>query len=459
MAATKTTKRKATAPPLRLEWIEAGSLAENPHNWRRHPEHQMGALRDVLGDPEIGWAGACLYNERTQRLVDGHARRKAVSPETPVPVLVGSWSEAAEKKILLTLDPLAGLAEADPDQLRALAADVTFDSPALKDLCDGLLAKLEEGEADLRGKDDTLEEDVPPEPPEKPESLPGDMWLLGRHRLLCGDATSAADVQRLMGGRRASLVFTDPPYNVNYEGKTADALKIQNDKMDATAFRRFLRDAYSQMYAASADGAAIYVCHADSEGENFRAALRESGYLLKQTLVWVKNVLVLGRQDYHWRHEPILYGWKPGSHRFYGGRKQTTVIDNAAGVSEQQGPAGVTLTFQSGLQTLVIRVPSYEVVHSGADGLETVWRFDKPVRNGDHPTMKPVNLPGRAIRNSTLRGEVVLDSFLGSGSTLVAAEQTDRACFGLELDPRYADVIVRRWEELTGKKADRVSAG
>lgn len=273
------------------------------------------------------------------------------------------------------------------------------------------------------------------------------------HRLLCGDATKLADVERLMDGKLAAMVFTDPPYNVAYEGGTADKLTIQNDNMPAEQFNLFLRDAFKSMFAATEPGGAIYVCHADSEGSNFRGSLQDAGWLLKQCLVWAKNQFVLGRQDYQWQHEPILYGWKPGApHCFYGGRKQGTVIEEAAPISVREDGEGVLLTFMAGIQTVTIRVPSYEVLCSGDDGLSTVWRFEKPLRNGEHPTMKPIGLCARAIQNSSRPGEIVADFFGGSGSTLMAAEQTDRVCYAMEVDPMYCDVIVRRWEEFTGQK-------
>jgi DNA modification methylase len=212
-----------------------------------------------------------------------------------------------------------------------------------------------------------------------------------------------------MDGETAELVLTDPPYNVDYEGATKDALKIMNDKMSDNQFYQFLHDFYSAALAVTKPGGAVYVFHADSEGANFRSAMKDSGWLLKQCLIWVKSALVLGRQDYQWKHEPILYGWKPGAaHRWYGGFSETTTID-----------------------------------------------YEKPTRNGDHPTMKPVGLVAKLMVNSSKKDDPVLDCFGGSGTTLIAAEQTDRKAYLLELDPKYCDVIVRRWEEFTGKQAER----
>jgi DNA modification methylase len=255
--------------------------------------------------------------------------------------------------------------------------------------------------------DPQCDEDESPEPPVEPKSRPGDVYSLGRHRLVCGDSTILSDVQKLMGTELADMVWTDPPYNVAYEGKTKDALKIKNDSMSGEQFYQFLHDAYSNMLMHTKPGCAIYVAHADTEGMNFRKALTDSGWLLKQCLVWVKNSIVMGRQDYHWRHEPILYGWAPGSaHHWYSDRKQSTVIE-----------------------------------------------CKRPSRNAEHPTMKPVELIEYCFANSCPRGGLVLDLFGGSGSTLIAAEKTGRRAFLCELDPRYADVIVARWEKYTGKTA------
>jgi DNA modification methylase len=216
-----------------------------------------------------------------------------------------------------------------------------------------------------------------------------------------------------MDGRRADLVFTDPPYNVDYTGKTADALKIVNDTMDQRRFRAFLLAAFQVLFANAREGAPIYVCHADTEGYNFRGSLTDAGWLFKQCIVWVKDSFVMGRQDYHWRHEPILYGWKPGAgHTWAADRTQ-----------------------------------------------DTVWEIPRPKRSVEHPTMKPVELVSRAIANSSKPGDMVLDPFGGSGSTLIACEAEGRVCRMAELDPRYVDVIIARWETFTGRSAELVREG
>lgn len=254
---------------------------------------------------------------------------------------------------------------------------------------------------ELEGDDENTE------PPAVAITKPGDVWIMGQHRLLCGDATKLDDFQKLMDRDRADAVWTDPPYNVDYEGKTQDRLKIDNDKMGNEDFRAFLKKAFTNMAQFTKAGGAAYVAHADTEGVNFRTAFTESGFLLKQCLVWVKNAFVMGRQDYHWRHEPILYGWKEGAaHEWFGDRSQSTVLE-----------------------------------------------FNRPQRNGEHPTMKPVELVEYCLENSCPRGGIVLDPFAGAGSTLVACELGGRRARLLEIAPGYCDVIVARWEKLTGQKA------
>ena len=288
-----------------------------------------------------------------------------------------------------------------------------------------------------------------------PTSIMGNIYKLGKHRLMCGDATSQADINKLMDGELGDMVFTDPPYNVDYEGSTG--LKIQNDSMSDSKFYQFLLDAYVCMASAVKPGSGIYVCHADSEGVNFRKAMKDAGWELKQCIIWVKNSLVMGRQDHHWKHEPILYGWKPGAaHRWYGGRKQTTVLEPGDGVAVNKLKDGYQLTINSGLKRLVINIPQYEVVDITDDAGTSIWNVDKPHRNGEHPTMKPLKLCAKAINNSSKIDDIVVDTFGGSGSTLMAAEQLNRKCYTMELDPVYVDVIIKRYEEFTGQKAELI---
>jgi DNA modification methylase len=246
------------------------------------------------------------------------------------------------------------------------------------------------------------EDDFDATPPEQPITVLGDLYEIGEHRLLCGDSTQTDTFERLMQGELADMVVTDPPYNVAYEGKTKDALTIENDSMGNEDFYKFLYDFYSALTTAVKKGGAIYVWHASSEVVNFGKAMVDAGWLLKQQLIWVKNSMVMGRQDYQWKHEPCLYGWLAGdSHKWYSDRKQTTVIE-----------------------------------------------FDRPNRNGEHPTMKPIGLFGYQIENSSKVGDVVIDAFGGSGTTMVACEQMKRRARVIEYDPKYCDVIVRRMMKL-----------
>lgn len=259
-------------------------------------------------------------------------------------------------------------------------------------------------------KEDFLEieeDEVPEISEEEPITRLGDIWQLGRHRLMCGDSTLIDNVQKLAGGGiNIDMLITDPPYNIDYTGKTIDVLKIKNDKMDNNTFRQFLCDAFSNADMVMKPGAVFYIWHADSEGYNFRGACEDIGWKIRECLIWVKNSLVMGRQDYHWQHEPCLYGWKKGTHLWASDRKQTTLL-----------------------------------------------RFNRPNRNGEHPTMKPVKLFDYQIRNNTKEGDTVLDIFAGSGTTIIACEQNKRNAFCMEFDPKYCDVIIKRWEKLTGQKA------
>lgn len=274
----------------------------------------------------------------------------------------------------------------------------------------------------------------------EPRTKRGQLWQLGRHRLMVGDSTSEEDVDKLTGGEAMDLCITDPPYNVNYEGGTQEKLTIINDDMDDLSFYRFLQNFYAQMLRVLKYGASYYIFHADTEGLNFRAALQEAGGQVKQNLIWVKNSLVLGRQDYQWKHEPILYGWKDGAgHYFVNDRCQTTVFENKPDLDSMTREELADLAEK--LLAKLEEIPTSIIHH------------DKPVRSELHPTMKPVALCEKLIQNSSKRGEKVIDFFGGSGSTLMAREETGRICYTMELDTRYADVIINRWEEATGEKA------
>ncbi len=301
---------------------------------------------------------------------------------------------------------------------------------------------------DLDMADDLILEDIEedhfdPQVPETATAKRGQVWELGTHRLMCGDSTVAADVQKLMGDEEADCLLTDPPYNVNYGGNVSSAAcngkhrLIENDNLTDSDFYNFLLAFYQNAEAVLKPGGAFYVWHADNEGYNFRKAMRDAGLTQRQTIIWNKNALILGRQDYQWKHEPCLYGWKEGAaHYFTSSRSETTVYD-------EEIPDFSKMKKDELVQLL-------ERIYSQAT---TVIDERKPQKSDLHPTMKPLRLMAYLIQNSTRKGEIVLDLFGGSGSTLIAAEETGRRCRMMEYDPRYVDVIIKRWEEQTGKKA------
>lgn len=363
------------------------------------------------GDPEyeklkrsleqFGYVEPVIWNKATGRVVGGHQRLKVLIDMgiTEVECVVVDLPEDKEKALNIALNKISG--DWDKDKLAVLIADLQgtafdvsltgFDAAEIDDL---FKDTLKDGV-----KDDNF--DVDAELKEPPITKPGDVWTLGRHRLVCGDSTKTETFDLLMAGAKANLVITDPPYNVNYEGSAG---KIQNDNMGNEAFYEFLLAAFQNTAAIMADDASIYVFHADTEGLNFRRAFADAGFYLSGCCIWKKQSLVLGRSPYQWQHEPVLYGWKKGGkHQWYTGRKETTI-----------------------------------------------WEFDKPKKNGDHPTMKPIPLLAYPIMNSSMSNTLVVDPFGGSGSTLIACEQTDRSCNTIELDPKFCDVIVKRYIEQVG---------
>jgi DNA modification methylase len=348
-------------------------------------------------------------------IVVGHTRYKAALTlglaEVPVHVADGLTPHQAQAYRLAD-NQTATIATWDDDilvaELMALR-DGGFDLDLTGFAADDLDRLLGMGDNDgERGDPDDV-----PEPSADPVTRPGDLWLLGRHRLVCGDAADPVAYAKVLDGEQADLLLTDPPYGVSYVGGTADAMTIANDDLDPEDYEPFLATTLGAAAAVLKTGAAFYVWHADLHAATVRVAAERAGLPLRQVLVWVKSAFALGRADYHWQHEPCLYGWKPGApHQWHGGRAQGTTL-----------------------------------------------AFDRPARNGDHPTMKPVALFERLITNSCPPGGLVLDPFAGSGTTLIAAEQAGRRSALLELDPRYCDVIVRRYEAFTGKIAERVTSG
>ena len=396
-----------------------------------------------------------IWNEETGRLVGGHQRLTVLRDMgiSEVEVSIVHLDEPQEKALNVAMNKISGAW--DNDALAALLRSLDTDMALLTGFSELDMEALL-GVKKTKDKGTSAAEDLPI------ISRHGDIWTLGPHRLMCGDSTVQADMDRLMDGQPARLVLTDPPYNVAYEAKVQDqqtqsarraTSRIENDSMEDTAFRAFLLDAYAQMYSHMAPGAAIYVFHADTEGLNFRSAFKEAGFKLSGCLVWAKSSIVLGRSDYQWRHEPILYGWRPdGSHKWYGGRKKTTLLQDVGGVTIRHEADGSTiLTFSDGLHIVSIRAKDYKVLDNGLEAMSSVIYHEKPSANDLHPTMKPVELVAKLLRNSSKRGDLVLDSFNGSGSTLIACEENGRRCCAMELEPFYCDQTVRRYMDLTGR--------
>ena len=356
---------------------------------------------------QFGYVEPVIWNKVTGRVVGGHQRLKVLIDMGIIEVecVVVEMDAEKEKALNIALNKISG--EWDKEKLALLIADLQGAD------FDVSLTGFDPAELDALFKDsikDGIHDDafdVETELKKPPITKLGDVWTLGRHRLVCGDSTKANTFDLLMAGAKANLVITDPPYNVNYEG---NAGKIKNDNMANDAFYSFLLSAFQNTEAVMADDASIYVFHADTEGLNFRRAFSDAGFYLSGCCIWKKQSLVLGRSPYQWQHEPVLYGWKKnGKHQWYTGRKETTI-----------------------------------------------WEFDKPKKNGDHPTMKPIPLLAYPIMNSSMTNTLVLDPFGGSGSTLIACEQSDRSCYTIELDEKFCDVIVKRYIEQVGS-ADKVS--
>lgn len=369
-------------------------------------------------------------NEGTNYVLDGHGRLGALQrmiasgeqiPDLPV-VYINCKSKDEAKEILLKLNSSYG--------------HMTVES--VKEFLDGLEIdfndlELPEGTLDftksLEPKETINDDDLPEDIPEIPVSKPGEVYQLGPHRLICGDSTNPEDLAKLMNGEKADLIVTDPPYNVDYEGGTG--LKIQNDHMEDNCFLNFLTDAFKAMLTALKNGGVYYIWHADSEGFNFRAAIKAAGGSIRQCLIWVKNSLVLGRQDYQWKHEPCLYGWKEGAGHYWDGKRDlTTVFDERPDYKNMDKKQ-----LLKEINELYMKIPN------------SIIYEDKPSRSEEHPTMKPVRLFERLITNSSKPGDIVLDIFGGSGTTIIACAKLNRKARLVELDPHYCDVIRRRWTE------------
>lgn len=403
-------------PVDRAERWPIERLIPYARNARTHSDAQIAQIAASIR--EWGWTTPILVDEDGTVLA-GHGRLAAARQLQmhDVPVIIASgWSDAKRRAYILADNKLA-LNSGWDDQILALElADLgsEFDLNLVGFTPDEVAALTPE-----QVKPGLTDDDAVPDVPEQPITVLGDIWLLGKHRLMCGDSTSTDHLAHLTQGNLVDMWLTDPPYNVAVQGgdridpKRKNGKRIMNDQMDDEQFRQFLRDAYTAADTVMKPGAVFYIWHGDSEGYNFRGAAKDAGWTVRQCLIWKKSSIVPGRQDYQWKHEPCLYGWKDGAgHLWASDRKQTTILE-----------------------------------------------FDRPSRNGEHPTMKPVALFEYQMLNNTKGGDLVLDSFGGSGTTLIAAEKNGRVARLMELDPKYCDVIVKHWQDYTGQQAMHAETG
>lgn len=384
--------------------ININNLKPYKNNAKVHTPEQIEQIKKSI--QEFGMNDPIAVWGKDNLIVEGHGRLEALKQlgynEVDC-IRLDHLTDEERKAYTLAHNKLTMNTDFDFDILNEELEDITD-----IDMSDfGFDLDFEDEEKEVVEDEFDIDSNIP----EEPKAKYGDIYQLGKHRLMCGDSTKEDDVRKLCNNNLIDLFLTDPPYNVDYTGKTADALKINNDKMKESDFRVFLKEAFRNANEVMKPGACFYIWHADSEGYNFRGACFDIGWKVRQCLIWRKNSLVMGRQDYQWQHEPCLYGWKDGaSHLWASDRKQTTILD-----------------------------------------------FDRPTRSAEHPTMKPISLFDYQIRNNTKGNDIVLDLFAGSGTTIIACEQNNRIAYGMELDPKYVDVIIKRYEDFTGRKAIKLN--
>ncbi|CAB4183999.1 COG0863 DNA modification methylase [uncultured Caudovirales phage] len=394
---------------IEIQYKKTEDLIPYARNSRTHSAEQVAQIAASIR--EFGWTNPILIDGENG-IIAGHGRVLAAHKlgEMEVPTIELSHMNENQKRAYIIADNKLALNAGWDNEILALEISDLKDAGYDLGLIGFSFDELNELNPEVI--EGLTDEDAVPETPEEPITKLGDIYQLGNHRLMCGDSTSIDAVTKLTNQLGVDMLLTDPPYNVAYEGGTKEKLTIENDSMGDKQFRQFLRDAFVTADTVMKKGAVFYIWHSDSEGYNFRGACNDAGWKVRQCLIWNKSSLVMGRQDYHWKHEPCLYGWKDGAgHLWATDRKQTTILE-----------------------------------------------FDKPSRNGEHPTMKPVALFEYQMLNNTKGGDLVLDLFGGSGTTMLAAEKHGRHSALMELDPKYCDVIVKRWEEFTGKKAELISA-
>lgn len=416
---------------LQIEVVGIDTIKEYGLNAKEHPKEQIEQIKKSILD--FGNNDPIAVDSNGE-IIEGHGRYIALKElgykEVEI-IRLGHLTEQQKKAYRLVHNKLTMNSDFNIEMLEQELADLqTLD---MQEFGFDFLPDFMEEEKDV---DDFDIDEAVEEVEEQPRIQEGDLWKLGNHYLLCGDSTKQSDIAMLMNGVKADLLLTDPPYNVavsNADGKT-----IANDDMDSLEFYEFLKDVFTVADNNLKDGGAFYIWHGESESLNFRKACEYVGWNVKQCLIWVKNSITLGRQDYQWKHEPCLYGWKSGAgHYFIKNRKQPTVIDNTINLE---------LMTAEELREYIL-----ELIEPS-----TIIYENKPLKNTDHPTMKPVRLMKKQVKNSTKQGEIVLELFGGSGSTLLACEELGRVCYANELSPVYCDVIIKRWEELTGKQAELI---
>lgn len=441
--------------PTEVRLVAVDALLPYARNAKTHGKAQVAAIARSM--KEVGFTNPLLIADGG--ILAGHGRLMAAkSPGlTRVPCIDLSHLPEDKRRALVLWDNRSAeidsgydleMLKLETDDLRALGLDLEAETGFAEED----LAKLFEGMVDAEPPGGGGDPDDVPDVPVVPHSRLGDIWVCGPHRILCGDCSDMALIDQLMQGAMADVCVTDPPYNVAYESKLAGSIK--NDNMGDAEFRRMLRGWYDTMFAVMKPGAPIYVAHADTEGLNFRSEFRAAGFKLSGCLVWRKNCMVLGRSDYQWQHEPILYGWKPGAaHRWYGGRKRTTVIE--------YGENGPVRRLEDG--RWAITVGDTVLIVDGQATIEeapgSVIYHDKPSRSELHPTTKPVGLWEKLMKPSSRPGDVVIDWFSGSGTTMIAADRMGLIARVSEIDPKFVDVAVRRWEMLTGRRAVHAVTG
>lgn len=415
---------------MQIEKVKIADLLEYKNNAKEHPQWQIEQIVESI--EKFGFNDPIAIDENNI-IIEGHGRLYALQEmgaEEVECIRLSHLGENEKKAYILAHNKLTMNTEFDADLLAQELGEIEgIDMSSFGFLMDPLIEVVE----------DDFDDEAAIEQPEPIAKL-GDVYQLGEHFLMCGDSTDFIAVKKLCGEALMDLLVTDPPYNVAYEGKTEDALTIENDNMDDAKFREFLKAAFACADGVMRPGAAFYIWHADSEGFNFRGACRDIGWTVRQCLIWNKNQMVLGRQDYQWKHEPCLYGWKDGAaHYFVDDRNLLTVLEEESELKKMSKAELINYILEIQEQTAT-----------------TVINEVKPSRNGLHPTMKPLRLIERLVRNSSKKSENVLDLFNGSGSTLMVCEQLGRRYYGMELDPRYVDATIERWEEFTGKKAVKI---